>query len=125
LTLLFFSDWNGGWAQDVKFYNNIFYVAGRASYDGGESQNVVFENNVFFGHHSEIPPDADAATNRPPLVKPGRGSDGFASLRGYQSKSGFHFPRGRIVPDNGGRDFFGKPVPPDRPPSIGAAEGPQ
>ena len=60
--------------------------------------------------------------NRPPLRALGSGGDGLASLDGYLPRGGTDFPRGRIVPDNGGRDFFGRPVPQDRPPSIGAAE---
>ena len=120
--LLSFTDWNGGWADGVKFYNNIFHVDGRVNYKWGKGGEKLFENNVFFGNHDEIPPDAHAVTNRPPLVKPGSGGDGFASLRGYKLKRASDFPRGRIVPGNGGRDFFGQPVSPDRPPGIGAAE---
>jgi len=36
LPLLLFNDWDGGNAQDTFFYNNIFYVDGRVSYDWGE-----------------------------------------------------------------------------------------
>jgi hypothetical protein len=32
------------------------------------------------------------------------------------------FPRGKVISDNGGRDFFGKPLPRDKPPAIGAVE---
>jgi len=122
LPLMHFSEWNDGWAQDVKFYNNIFYAAGRVTYDWGKSRDVGFDRNVFFGQHAEIPPDANAVTNCPPLLLPGSGGEGFASLRGYRLKPDSDFPRGRIIPDNGSRDFFGRRVPPNRPPGIGAAD---
>ena len=122
LPLLLFGDWSGGNASGTQFYNNIFYADGRVSYHWGRSTGNIFEGNVFYGGHSLIPPDARAVTNRPPVRAPGSGGGGFASLDGYLLRADPDFPKGRIIPDNGGRDFFGHPVPPDRPPSIGAAE---
>jgi hypothetical protein len=122
LLLLQFGTWSGGNAKDTQFYNNIFYVDGRVKYDWGHSISNVFDGNVFFGAHAEIPPDPHAITNRPPLLKPGAGQ-GPASLRKcYLLRPSPGFPRGRIVAENGGRDFFGHKVPADRPPCIGAAE---
>jgi hypothetical protein len=120
--LLLFGDWSGGNASGTQFYNNIFYADGRVSYNWGRSVSNTFEGNVFYGGHSLIPPDARAVTNRPPLRAPGSGGDGLVSLDGYALRATLDFPRGRIVPDNGGRDFFGHPVPRDQPPRIGAAE---
>jgi hypothetical protein len=122
LPLLQFTDWNGGWASGTKFLNNIFYADGSVSYHWGRSGGAMFENNVFFGSHGEIPPDMRAITNRPPLIKPGRGSDGFDSLKAYKLRASADFPRGRTVPDNGGRDFFDNAVATNLPPCIGAAE---
>ena len=122
LPLLLFGDWSGGNASGTQFYNNIFYADGRVSYDWGKSTSNTFEGNVFYGGHSLIPPDARAVTNRPPVRAPGSGREGFASLSGYTLRAAPDFPRGRIIPDNGGRDFFGRPVAKDRPPSIGACE---
>ena len=122
LPLLLFNDWNGGSARDTFFYNNIFYVDGRVTYNWGKSQNNIFENNFFFGNHHEPPADAHAITNQPGLRRPGSGENGFASLSGYELRDSSACLPGRIVPDNGGRDFFGNPVPADRPPCIGAAE---
>jgi hypothetical protein len=119
--LLLFSEWDGGHADGAKFFNNIFYVDGRVRYKWDASTNLVFANNVFYGSHGEIPPDALAITNRPVLRKPGSGGDGFGSLQGYRPASK-NFPHGQIIPNNGGRDFFGHPVPADRPPSVGAVE---
>ena len=125
LPLLLFNDWDGGSARDTFFYNNIFYVDGRVSYNWGKSQNTIFENNVFWGNHHELPADAHALSNQPALLKPGSGGNGFGSLNGYKLRDESACLPGRIVPDNGGRDFFGNPVPPDRPPCIGAAQSKQ
>lgn len=120
LPLLLFTEWRGGNAREVYFYNNIFHVEGKVSYEWGKSENVVFANNVFYGRHVGPPEDPHAITGKPPLVRPGSGANGLESLRGYQLRDTSGFPLGRIVEKNGGRDFFGNPVPPDRPPTIGA-----
>jgi hypothetical protein len=118
LPLLEFGSWEGGHPDGAKFFNNLFYVDGRVTYKWGSSTNLIFGNNVFYGNHSELPSDAFAITNRPALCWPGGGS-----IKGYRPASGSKFPRGQIMPNNGGRDFFGNAVPADRPPSIGAVEG--
>jgi hypothetical protein len=122
LPLVLFNDWDGGSARDTFFYNNIFYVDGRVTYDFGKSQNTVFENNVFWGNHRNPPPDAKASTAQPALVQPGSGGLGFASLTGYQLRSNAACLPGRLVPDHGGRDFFGQSVPLDQPACVGAAQ---
>jgi Right handed beta helix region len=123
LPLLLFGDWSGGNANGTKFFNNIFYVDGQVSYEWGKSTNTLFEHNIFYGRHSEIPPDARAITNRPPFIKPGSGGEGFDSLAGYRpAAGGGEFQRGILVAGNGGRDFFGNPLPQDKPPCIGTFE---
>jgi hypothetical protein len=120
--LLEFGSWDGGHPTDAKFFNNLFYVEGRVSYKWGSAIRPTFRNNVFFGQHAELPPDPLAVTNRPSLRQAGSGGDGFGSLKGYQPADATAFPRGQIIPKHGGRDFFGHPVSPNRPPSIGAVE---
>lgn len=122
LPLVLFDEWDNGHARDTYFYNNIFYVAGRVTYNFGKSQNTVFENNVFWGTHQNPPTDAHAITNQPALVNPGSGAAGLDSLKGYQLRDAAACRPGRVVPENGGRDFFGIPVPAERPPCIGAAQ---
>jgi hypothetical protein len=124
LPLLLFDEWEGGVNEGTQFYNNLFFVEGRATYRWGRSQNRLFDNNVFYGTHVEPPPDANASNNRPSLIAPRSGGDGFASLEGLKLKDATDLPIGRIVPDNGGRDFFGNPVPQDRPPTVGAFQLP-
>lgn len=124
VALLLFDEWEGGFNEGTQFYNNLFFVEGRATYRWGRSVNRLFDNNVFFGIHVDPPPDANASTNRPSLIDPRSGGDGFASLAGFKLKDAIGLPIGRIVPDNGGRDFFGNTVPQDRPPTIGAHQLP-
>jgi len=56
------------------------------------------------------------------LVRPGGGRNGFDSLKGYCPLPGKDFPRGQTILNNGGRDFFGRAVLTNQPPSVGAAE---
>jgi hypothetical protein len=119
---LLFDAWSGGNADGTHFINNIFYVDGRVTYDWGQSTNNEFDSNVFYGAHVEMPSDARATTHRPPLLAPGSGGQGLNSLPGYTLRADANFPRGQIVPNNGGRDFFGHPVPENQPPSIGACQ---
>jgi hypothetical protein len=116
------TEWDGGNARGTRFYNNIFYVDGCVTYEWGKSRDTVFANNVFYGRHIKPPADSRAITNCPPLIKPGSGGNGLVTLSGYQFPARAAFPSGEVVTNNGGRDFFGKPVPSDLPPGIGAAE---
>ncbi len=122
LPLLLFDTWNGGNANGTHFINNIFYVDGRVTYDFGKSTNNDFQSNIFYGNHVGMPADGQATTHRPPLLAPGKGGKGLDSLTGYALQPDANFPRGQIVPNNGGRDFFGHPVAENQPPSIGASE---
>ncbi len=122
LPLLQYSAWGGRYAQNTHFLNNIFYVDGRVRYNWGKSTQNVFENNVFFGKHQTGPHDPSARTEKPPLLNPGSGTRGFDSLAGYKLSPGVPFARGSLVPNNGGRDFFGNPVPASKPPLPGVFE---
>ncbi len=122
LPLVLFTEWDGGNASNTVFCNNIFYVDGRVSYEPGKSRHTVFDNNVYWGNHHQPPQDPRAITNRPALVAPGSGGHGLDSLSGYKLASAAACILGRIIPNNGGRDFFGNPVPADAPPCAGAAQ---
>ena len=122
LPLLLCSEWDGGRPDDARFFNNLFYVDGRVNYQWNLSRNLVFAHNIFCGGQAGIPADSFAITNPPPLSHPGSGGDGLASLQGYYPADAKSFPRGQVIPDNGGRDFFGAPVPAASPPCIGAVE---
>jgi hypothetical protein len=123
LPLLSFNEWNRGTTLDSRFSNNLFIVeeGGRATYQFNPSKGNVFENNLFCGRHVGLPAGT-AISPTPRLLGPIDPAPGFASLQGCRPADAARFPRGTIVGDNGGRDFFGNPVPADRPPAIGAAE---
>jgi hypothetical protein len=123
LPLLRYTDWGGAYAHNTHFQNNIFYVDGRVTYDWGKSTNNVFEGNVFFGKHQGRPHDPGARLDKPPLLNPGGGASGLDSLGGYKLRPGALFARGSLVPNNGGRDFFGNPVSARVPALPGVFEG--
>jgi parallel beta-helix repeat protein len=122
LPLLKFTTWSGGNATETHFINNIFYIDGRVTYDWGQSTNNIFANNAFYGNHTAPPNDPHSTTRRPPLLAPGTGGQGFASLTGYTLAPDPKFPHGQIIPNIRVRDFFGDPIPKNLPPSLGAYE---
>jgi hypothetical protein len=121
LPMVLCTNWNGGVPRDLKFTNNLFLVDGRVTYDIAKARDIVFENNQFYGRHENRPPDARAVTTRPDLVDP-VGGNGFESLKGYQPRNAAACIPGMILPDPGTRDFFGRPLPENIPPCIGAAQ---
>jgi len=111
----------GGYARDTRFFNNIFYVEGKVRYELGESTGNVFENNVFFGAHESRPDDPRAITSDPGLASPGAGGEGRESLGGYRLSDGSPcLGAGLTIPNNGGRDFWGNPIPAADAPDVGA-----
>jgi len=112
-----------GWSTGNYFYNNIFYVDGRASYTFGLSTNNVFSNNVWYGNHNSPPYDPNAITADPCLVAPGSGGDGIVTLDGYQLQAASPcIDEGKYISDSGGQDFWGNSVPRGDGYDIGAHE---
>jgi len=122
LPLILCTEWDRGNAKDTKFFNNIFYVDGRVTYDFGKSTNMVFENNVFCGTHIAPPADVKGITHCPPLLQPGHAASGLETLRVY----GF----ARFAPEFLGQragvpaahDILGNPLPGNRQPRVGAVQ---
>jgi len=65
LPMVLCTEWDRGNATGIQFTNNLFYVAGRVTYDWGKATNTVFSNNCFFGNHSGVPQDPSAITQDP------------------------------------------------------------
>ena len=119
-------DW-GGYPSDTYFYNNILVNLGSGGYSFGQSTNNVFDHNLFYGNHPAdvLAMDANKVTADPLLAAPGTASIGRDTAVGYQLLQGSPaIGAGRIIPDNGGLDYWSNPVPADAPPNIGAYEGP-
>ncbi len=118
-------DANLGCPANVKFYNNIFYAEPEAKVGWviGGSTGVEFVNNVFFGKNLKPPQGFTGIMVDPKFVNPGSGKAGLDSLAGYKLKEGSPcIGAGRVVKDNGGRDFWGNKVSEGKKPSVGAQE---
>ena len=135
--LTVFSDWNG-WATHTFLYNNIFYVDGASQFsyavsrnlDGayvtkpstGQSASSIFESNVYFGNVAP-PADSRALTTNPHFVNPGSGRIGRDTLAGYRLQAGSPaIGAAMSIANNGGRDFWGLPLPANRPLNRGASQ---
>jgi hypothetical protein len=110
--------------KTYSFYNNIFYnLSTGASYNFLGGATRTFGKNLFFGQHPSSEPSGPSnLTADPLLVGPGTGGTGIMSVGGYKLQSGSPaIGAGIPVMNNGGRDYFGNPVPaPPSAPSIGA-----
>jgi len=119
----FINTWNWGnaWPDDTRFYNNIFYIEGNSQYELGGATNTIFSNNVFYGNSRPHPKDPNGITANPMLVKPGSGARGKETLDGYKLQPGSPcIDAGKIIENNGGKDFWGNPVSTTKVPDIGA-----
>lgn len=112
--------------EKLFYANNLFYAEPETAvgWMNGGSRNVTFANNLFFGNKFQLPLGTAWITADPLLVNPGSGTAGMASLGGYRLTAGSPcLGAGQDLPHNGGRDFWGNPLPPaGGKTSIGAHE---
>jgi len=135
--VVLFTDWFG-WPQATHFFNNIFYASGarighavsRSKETGhhssavgfGKSEHTQFGSNVYFGRIEKLE-DLHALIGDPEFVAPGRGTSGLETLKGYALGNASTARRsGVVVPENGGKDFFGVPLARCEPPDRGAIQ---
>jgi hypothetical protein len=126
--LLLHSSWKG-WATGTYLYNNIFYVEGMGQFsyalsrrnDGahvtapglGKSKQNIVDANVYYG----VPPpkgtdDPHGMTSDPRFVSPGSATNGRQTVTGYSLLSGSpSIDSGKVIADDGGKDFLGRKVP--------------
>ena len=116
--------------------NNIFHATGQGRFgvlyvtglkdgvfqgDRDPASPGTFEGNCYFGPwEGARPQDPKSLVTDPLFVAPGTGGEGFAAWRGYQLQPkspcrGVGVP----IPENGGRDFGGRPLPHGKP-DLGA-----
>jgi len=114
----------GGYADDTRFYNNIFYNLGSGNYILASSTNNLFDYNVFYGNHpADEPPDPHKLTEDPKLADPGGAAIGRATCEGYTLLPDSPcIDAGIEVEENGESDYWGNPVPSGPAPDIGAHE---
>ncbi len=95
------------------FYNNIICnLSPTATYNWRNGKRT-FANNVFFGFHPDSEPDdPNKIIQDPMFVNPGAGGVGIDTLDGYKVQPNSPcIDSGKTVPENGGRDYWGNPVP--------------
>ncbi len=103
------------------FVNNLIYnLSPTAGYKWFNAKRTI-SNNLFYGYHPENEPDdPDKITDDPLLLDPGSGGMGLGTVTGYKLKAGSPaIGTGIVVPDNGGRDYFGNKVSLVEKPNIG------
>lgn len=125
----------------LYFYNNVVYCPEK-NYDLSVPKATNFTNNIFVGTKDSKLPTGDSVSwmwnifqtvakptdggiqGDPRLVDPGKGAESLDSAKGYMLKSDSPgIGNGGIIPDNGGKDFFGNPVSDNAKPNRGAYNG--
>jgi len=107
--------------SSILFQNNIFINAGTGTFKapGG----CRFERNLYFGS-GQVADDAGKILGDPRLQSAGSGRLGFDSVAGYKLLAGSPaLHAGLVIPDNGGRDWWGNPVSATAPCHLGAFNG--
>ena len=114
-------------AFNTDFYNNIFYFEEPGSNWGQIGSMVNFSNNCFY---NISPKGENYTTSNPLFVNPNEGISDIEwsqypnVLTGYQLKQNSPLIGiGKIIDNNGGKDFWGNPLYNDNP-DIGAFEYP-
>ncbi|MES2276171.1 MAG: hypothetical protein V4592_09120 [Bacteroidota bacterium] len=119
-------------SHNYQFYNNIIYNnSATAKYilvkdKDNATQVRDIQYNLFYGQHPATEPhDGYKLTADPLFAKPGNGATGLNTLNGYRVKTGSSVIKaGKMIPANGGRDYFGNLVSSTANPNIGADNGP-
>jgi hypothetical protein len=131
-------------SSDVAIYNNTIYTRNPlvlSMVENTERAGMHFTNNVFVGpgptativdgnstwsHNLYVgvtcvlrAADPGHVIGDPRFVAPGTGAAGYRLKTGSPALNA-----GTVVANNGGRDYFGNPVPADQAPNIGAYQGP-
>ena len=107
------------------YRNNIFSFRGHKVgppeyWPSTYPKQPLFEANCYFGHEPTVN-DAKKLVADPMFVAPGKGADGLETVAGYRLQPESPcLNTGGPIPDNGGYDFFGNPVPNQGPSTIGA-----
>jgi len=121
-----FADYNKRLGTLGSFKNNIFYILGSSSATDWELAFLAytFEGNCFYGDDLKEPDDPAKIKDNPLLLAPGTGGIGIGTVDGYKlQESSPCLNAGVVIEDNGGKDYWGNPVPADRKPHIGAYNG--
>jgi hypothetical protein len=107
--------------KNLRFKNNIFYFLGNnLSYFFANGSTYNFTNNLFYGNHPGTEPaDAGKILGDPKFSNPGNNGDGYKYLAGSSALNS-----GVLIPNNGGRDYYGGTVSATTIPNVGMYNGP-
>jgi hypothetical protein len=115
-------NWGGEWPDNNEVTNNLFLATGSPSTFNNISRLAergnVLSHNLYHGNMGVPSEDLSPVTGDPLLVNPSSREPWGTKLREGSAAIG----AGKVIADNGGRDFFNNPVPADLVPSIGAHE---
>jgi len=129
-TVLYMDNWGGPWPEETRIWNNVFHTEETTSWRYGEATGTVFANNFYSGTHQDRPDDPTGVVLDPAHIEQAwnelKQSDlerNRRDLERFRPAPGSPLiGAGRIVPDSGGVDFSGDPLPDDGRPTIGAFE---
>ncbi len=122
-----------------SFVSKYSFESGSASNITGYATDTVWDNNLVYGRYNYQAPKATKTaedgtviiksaennlTSDPMLVDPFSATLGLETCEGYKLLEGSPaIGAGKIIEDNGGRDFFGNSVSNTEAPNIGAYQG--
>jgi hypothetical protein len=116
--------WNGK-AGETYFRNNIFNIMNGDLFQVGSDNNpsvnskFVYEYNCYYGIINSL--DASAILEDPMFVSPGSAAMGRVSTDGYKLQAASPCVRaGKLISNNGGRDYWGNTISATLSPNIGA-----
>ncbi|MGN7491218.1 NEW3 domain-containing protein [Paenibacillus sp. SAF-054] len=111
---------NGAPIQNVEFFNNVVYKTGTGSVGWGvNSSELKLDHNLFYNVSSVPSWATNTVTSDPLLTNPGNLDPGGYRLKDNSPALG----AGILIPDNGGRDYYGNAVSAQAAPNVGAYEG--
>lgn len=123
---IYVNSW-GGYTKSISFTNNIWMLQGAGSWQGlSNIANLQFDHNTIYGVHTTgEPSDANKLTSNPMLASAGSGGIGRTSVDGYKLVTGSQsIGSGKVISNNGGKDYWGNPVSSSSTPNRGAYNGP-
>jgi len=106
-----------------SFKNNIIYNMGTGDYSY-PSVGATFDSNLFYGNHpANEPADPNKLTSDPLFVSAGSSAPGLGTAAGYKLASGSPaIGSGKLISNNGRKDYFNNPVSDAAQPSRGFHE---
>ncbi len=109
--LIEMDNWGGPYPDKTFFANNIIVVADEADFNWGKSKANHFVNNAYIGEFDHLPDDEQAIRTPLQFIADPKGPNGKWIPEAFRLALGSPaIDSGRIIPNNGGEDYFGKPL---------------